>query len=599
MRPRGRPGAAAFFTGARFTGALGAALITALLAACESLPPSASPSPSPAAADQAEGSTPITAGRADPSPSPSPSPEPDTLSARIERAMAFGSIESVALAARLVRENKVEASEHGRAVLYAADRLMALVYTRSQRGASELDPPRVNPIVRALDEVAQGRLADESIRSAGRLPALFSALVILRNPAESVRSAALAELDSLEVAGLSSLLIPLLRGRAAEAGGRLDLALARYREALGLDPGFYPAEFGLARALQGLGRYAEAIELWRPLSERFPADAEVLRALARCYYALGRYMAAAPVVQEILRANPTEDEFIIMRAHILIAGGAYSQASPLLDAYATRHPREPLYLYLRVLQTWKGRKARQEAIALSDSALVLYPEDTRIQRVRAEILLEGAPPGSSQRREAVAGLEAVLALNPRDTETLVLLCREAAEAGDGQRAFGFLEELLAADPGFADYSLMAKTASLAGRKDLALRWSEEWMAADPADDDAVAAYVRVLLDSGNAAEAMKRIDERLGGKSSARARAILLYCRSRLQTSPEAALSDLRASLTEDPANMDSLLAMVDILVTQKDYKKAAFYLRQAQSIEPSSPAVAARQATLAALTKQ
>jgi tetratricopeptide (TPR) repeat protein len=564
---------------------------------CRSVPtpsPSPSSSPLPAASptvaalpDGAEASAKPKAG------------ETESLAASIEREIVRASPASLAKARELVRQNRVEGSEQGRAMLYAIERIFALVYVDSPADTGISDPPPLNAIVRVLNEAAAGRWPEESARSGGTLTSLLSAFVVLSKTTEQIRGLAMAELDKLESAGVASLLIPYLRGRNAEAGGNVVTALTRYGEARAMDASCYPASLGYARCLYALGRYAEAIEALKPVYEAYPADRDAARYLARSYYSLGRYLSAAPIVQDILRTNPTEDEFLLMRAHILVAGGAYGQAGPLLDAYATKHPRDPLYLYLRIIYAWKERKAGLNALDLADSALALYPDDPGFLRAKAEIILETAAPGSPQRAEAVAALEAILSLNPRDVDALALLCAEAASGGNGQRAFSLLQELLKIDPGFSDYSLKVKAALGAKRTDFALRWAEEWMASDPASDDAVASYVRALVDVGNSAEAMARIKERLAGKASPKARSLLLFYRSRLQKDPEAALSDLRSSLLEDPANMEALLAMFDLSFAQKDYKKARFYLRQAQSVSPADESVVRRQASLEGVAGQ
>jgi tetratricopeptide (TPR) repeat protein len=56
------------------------------------------------------------------------------------------------------------------------------------------------------------------------------------------------------------------------ADGKLDEAVAAYRESIGLDPTFTEAMHGLARALQDLQRYDEAIETAQKIAELDPDD---------------------------------------------------------------------------------------------------------------------------------------------------------------------------------------------------------------------------------------------------------------------------------------------------------------------------------------
>ena len=54
--------------------------------------------------------------------------------------------------------------------------------------------------------------------------------------------------------------------------GRMEEAIAEYRKALAIDPGFADAMHGLARVLQDLERYDEAIEIAKRIAELEPDD---------------------------------------------------------------------------------------------------------------------------------------------------------------------------------------------------------------------------------------------------------------------------------------------------------------------------------------
>ncbi|HTC48931.1 MAG TPA: tetratricopeptide repeat protein [Candidatus Aquilonibacter sp.] len=56
------------------------------------------------------------------------------------------------------------------------------------------------------------------------------------------------------------------------AEGKLEDAVTAYRESLATDPGFTEAMHGLARVLQDLQRYDEAIEVAQKITELDPDD---------------------------------------------------------------------------------------------------------------------------------------------------------------------------------------------------------------------------------------------------------------------------------------------------------------------------------------
>jgi tetratricopeptide (TPR) repeat protein len=71
------------------------------------------------------------------------------------------------------------------------------------------------------------------------------------------------------------------------AEGRLDDAVARYREAITLDPDFADGWQGLALALNDLGRHTDAIEAGKRLCELQPDDVLAHTTLSRLYQAAG------------------------------------------------------------------------------------------------------------------------------------------------------------------------------------------------------------------------------------------------------------------------------------------------------------------------
>jgi tetratricopeptide (TPR) repeat protein len=69
--------------------------------------------------------------------------------------------------------------------------------------------------------------------------------------------------------------------------GKLDEAIAKYREALVIDPQYVDAWHGLAMAYNELGQHAEAIEAGKKLCELTPDDVLAHTSLSRFYQAAG------------------------------------------------------------------------------------------------------------------------------------------------------------------------------------------------------------------------------------------------------------------------------------------------------------------------
>jgi tetratricopeptide (TPR) repeat protein len=71
------------------------------------------------------------------------------------------------------------------------------------------------------------------------------------------------------------------------AEGKLEEAVAAYRESLGVDPLFTEAMHGLARALQDLERYDEAIAIAQQITKLDPDDVLAHTSLSVLYQKKG------------------------------------------------------------------------------------------------------------------------------------------------------------------------------------------------------------------------------------------------------------------------------------------------------------------------
>ena len=74
--------------------------------------------------------------------------------------------------------------------------------------------------------------------------------------------------------------------------GNHDEAIAKYKEAIALDPGYVDAWHGLAMAYNDAGRHDEAIEAGKKLCELTPDDVLAHTSLSRFYQAADRIAEA-------------------------------------------------------------------------------------------------------------------------------------------------------------------------------------------------------------------------------------------------------------------------------------------------------------------
>jgi tetratricopeptide (TPR) repeat protein len=71
------------------------------------------------------------------------------------------------------------------------------------------------------------------------------------------------------------------------ADGKLEAAVTAYRESIAVDPAFTEAMHGLARALQDLERYDEAIEVAQKITQLDPDDVLAHTSLSVLYQKKG------------------------------------------------------------------------------------------------------------------------------------------------------------------------------------------------------------------------------------------------------------------------------------------------------------------------
>jgi hypothetical protein len=80
------------------------------------------------------------------------------------------------------------------------------------------------------------------------------------------------------------------------------------------------------------------------------------------------------------------------------------------------------------------------------------------------------------------------------------------------------------------------------------------------------------------------IDTRLNGMNGGALKSRYHFLRSQTRNNEEMMLNDLRASLFENPRNLNALIASFEIFHRRNDERRAIFYLRQALTLAPDNP---------------
>jgi len=112
------------------------------------------------------------------------------------------------------------------------------------------------------------------------------------------------------------------------------------------------------------------------------------------------------------------------------------------------------------------------------------------------------------------------------------------------------------------------------------------------------AQIRILISEGNRAEALKQITASLSKDYSNQVKSDLYFEKSRIASSSEAQLADLRSCLTANPRNQNALLALYNYYFDKADYRKSQYYLRQAIALNPQNAELMALSSQLEELLK-
>lgn len=115
-------------------------------------------------------------------------------------------------------------------------------------------------------------------------------------------------------------------GAALQALGKVQEALEQYREAVRLDPGFLDAHYNLGSLLLASGQVSQAIGPLRRVVEANPDDAASQRKLGQALLQSGDTKSALQHYQRALRANPNDAELHNELGYLLAARGELDQA---------------------------------------------------------------------------------------------------------------------------------------------------------------------------------------------------------------------------------------------------------------------------------
>ncbi|MDR2802991.1 MAG: tetratricopeptide repeat protein [Treponema sp.] len=494
----------------------------------------------------------------------------------------------------LLLENSIEASEFGRIMSAVAVTLLEKVYYERRGSLPPPDPPRNHAYSKILNEAERGIYREPPEASNDYLEHVLPFLALLNDNTYSRFSAALPHLEKARRINPNGDLAPYFMGIAAERMDKRDDALDMYGAALSLAPDCYPAAFGIARILWERGENAEAVRLLYSLSERYPSNIIIKRQLALAYFHENDWANAGYVIEEALAADPQDTALLLMQARVMFETGQFVQTQALLDKFAAENPENRDYLLLRARLQNEGFKNKENAINILRPLYKLTPDDFPVALYMTRLLLE-----SDNAAEQIEGRKMLHDISKPlrngeeiPIELIILASEDAVRRYEWQEARVFQDRILAERRTPSTLVNAFRIERNLGNGNEALALARELIEKYPDYEEGRIAYAEAIIDSGRHGEAQRMIDTRIAALDSGNYKSRYYYLRGLLRGDFDSAVSDFRASLFENPRNLDALKALVELYHKRHDERHTIYYLRQALAIAPKDPVLSQYQKT-------
>ncbi|MBO7639724.1 MAG: tetratricopeptide repeat protein, partial [Treponema sp.] len=448
-----------------------------------------------------------------------------------------------------------------------------------------------NPYTPAIDSAEKG-IFDSSTGNSDFYTLLLPSLLLITRPSKSdyyaeYEKAITKALDLRPDSCLANYLMGLLYDNT----GDYRTALSYLNKALPAAPKNREILFALAKAYNGIGEYRKALDMGEELLASSSQNIEYLELCTQASISLGLYDKAEEFVLRVIQIEPANTNFALVRASILMAKGDYIKASSLLDSYSRTSPNDRYYLLLRAQLQKNWNKNLSLASTTMAKALSLYPDDKDVLLLSAQIASESN--SSVGGKTALSLATRVLELDKDDRAAKEVYVRELNKARRYSEAYALSSEMMAMEevPPSVIYNHVDICLSL-GKNSEAWTIAEELYKEDSALEENIQLYIKVLVATGKTSQALTMINSLLPNSSS-QMKSFLYYQKSLTEGSSDAALEDLRSSLTANPRNQDSLYRLYRIYYGRKDWRRAQYYLKQVIALNPNDTTYQALNAEL------
>lgn len=201
-------------------------------------------------------------------------------------------------------------------------------------------------------------------------------------------------------------------------------AESAYRMACLLDPDSFEYQMGLANALYKQNRFADATALFSGMIQDDPDRKELWSARGRCYLGMKDRLKAAEDFEVLHMLGGETVDTLYTLGDIYTIDGLYSESIKSYSAAFELDPEKNLARTVRAARDLTNRGAYPEAesliAAIEGVPALAVPDEDRIEILNLRARMAVA---RGDGEEEARSLEEIVALNPRDGRSLILLGR--------------------------------------------------------------------------------------------------------------------------------------------------------------------------------
>ncbi len=289
--------------------------------------------------------------------------------------------------------------------------------------------------------------------------------------------------EAKKIEGQNKAVIAYNEGVGLLQANNLDGAVAKFQEAIQIDPNLPQAYGVLADIHIKQSRWAEALAAAEKYAELKPADAKGIRVLRYdAYKGMGDEAKANAALEDLIKNEPGRDAAV--RVYNLGAEATRKEQTEV----AIRHLRRAIEIdptltdaYVNLANLYLAKKQNKEALEVADSLLQKDPQNSQVQSLRyAALTALGDKAGAKQAFDAMQAGTANQTAQEAFRQGVALY--NANNIPEAMKAF---ERTLAKDPKYAKaHYLLGLAYASSGNNAKAKEHVETFLKLAPNDSDA-------------------------------------------------------------------------------------------------------------------